>query len=114
MSKLCIQADNPRLVLHTGLWPLQMAAWALLVGSGFAMPNAVLLGYGQARTCSPCLALQVGICAHCARTQSAMQATAIYIQFTFLMHLGQLCTAGRCLSFAAAEVRSMLARWHCY
>jgi len=58
-SQRARQADDARLLLHTGLWPAQLAAWALLVGSAFAMPNAVVLGYGQVPPhASPTLSLQ--------------------------------------------------------
>ena len=49
LTILPAQADDPRLLLHTGLPPVQLCTWAVLAGSAFAMPNSVILGYGQAR-----------------------------------------------------------------
>lgn len=45
---LCVtNAGNPRLYLHTGCPPLQLAAWAALVGSGFALPAVAVSGFGH-------------------------------------------------------------------
>ncbi len=48
LSLLCVtRAGNPRLYLHTGCPPLQIALWAALIGSGFALPAAAVSGFGH-------------------------------------------------------------------
>ena len=45
---LCVtRTGNPRLHFHTGCPPLQLAAWAALAGSGFALPAAAVSGVGH-------------------------------------------------------------------
>jgi serine incorporator 1/3 len=48
LSLLCVtRTGSPRLLLHTGCPPLQLAAWAALAGSGFALPAAAVSGFGH-------------------------------------------------------------------
>ena len=48
VALLCVtRRGNPRLSFHTGCPPLQLAAWAALVGSGFALPAAAVSGFGH-------------------------------------------------------------------
>ena len=48
LGLLCVaRAGDPRLLLHTGCPPLQLAAWAALAGSGFALPAAAVSGFGH-------------------------------------------------------------------
>lgn len=48
LALLCAtRAGDPRLYLHTGCPPLQLAAWAALVGSGFALPARAVSGFGH-------------------------------------------------------------------
>jgi hypothetical protein len=39
--------SNPRLAVHSGLWPLQLLVWGGVVGATFAMPNSVFPVWGQ-------------------------------------------------------------------
>ncbi|KAK9840265.1 hypothetical protein WJX74_006470 [Apatococcus lobatus] len=40
--------DSWRRFLHTGLWPIKIVLWAVLIGITFAFPNHALYIYGQA------------------------------------------------------------------
>ena len=47
----CRSKNDPRRFMHTALWPLQLLAWAALLGVTFAMPNHVFVVWGQVRCC---------------------------------------------------------------
>lgn len=48
VALLCVtRSGDPRLYFHTGCPPLQLAAWAALAGSGFALPAAAVSGFGH-------------------------------------------------------------------
>ncbi|KAK9845928.1 hypothetical protein WJX81_006178 [Elliptochloris bilobata] len=104
------QADNPRLLLHTGLWPVQLCAWALLAGSSFAMPNAVLLGYRQlARVLAGAfLVLQVVLLLDCVYATSKWLTDhpgpwriVALVAGTVLLYVGALAVIGMLFHFYA-------------